>query len=111
LLVIGGSGVLGRAIINAFKNSSNWKICVLDYVENCLADQNIIIDKETKFNEQYVKNLYKDLESFTKSLHAIINVAGGWIKRSIKQVEVFTDSEEMINKNYFSSLLSKIVIN
>jgi UDP-glucose 4-epimerase len=34
LLVIGGTGILGSAIVKVFKNnSSNWKICVLDYAD------------------------------------------------------------------------------
>jgi hypothetical protein len=76
-------------------------------MENSLADKNIIIDKDCKFNEEFVKNLYPDIESFTKCYNAIINVAVGWIKRSIKHVEIFYDSEDKFNKNYYSSLLGK----
>ena len=111
LLVIGGAGVLGSAIIKVFKNNTtSWKICAIDFSENNLADKNIIIDKDVKFNEDLVKKLYTDIESFTKTFHAIFHVAGGWIKGSVKNIEVFTETEQMFDKNYYSCLLGKINI-
>jgi hypothetical protein len=109
LLLIGGNGVLGTSIVNVFKNiNSNWKICVIDYQENPEADKNIIISKEDKFNDTYIKNLYERIEPFSKVFHAIINVAGGWERGSVKNIEIFSQTEEMLNKNYYSSLLGNL---
>ena len=110
LLVIGGSEVLGEAIVKVFKNnSSNWRICVVGSEENSLADKNILMNKNDKFNEDLVKILYSEIDSFTSVFHAIINVAGGWMKGSVKNIDVFSESEEMFNRNYYSSLLGKII--
>lgn len=106
LLLIGGNGVLGTSILNVFKNNnSNWKICVIDYQENTEADKNILISKEDKFDESFIKNLYEKIEPFSKVFQAIINVAGGWERGSIKNIEIFSQTQEMLNKNYYSSLL------
>src|SRR5690242_16982549 len=92
LLVIGGTEVLGEAIVKVFKNnSSNWRICVIGNEENTLADKNILMNKNDKYNEDLVKRLYSEIESFTTVLHAIINVAGGWMSGSVKNIEVSSE--------------------
>jgi nucleoside-diphosphate-sugar epimerase len=109
LLLLGGTGVLGSAIVKVFKNNSiNWKICCIDYVESKEADKNIILDKNDKYNEELVKKVYKEIEDYNTKYDAIINVAGGWVRGSIKSIDIFEQSESMINKNYYSSLLCKI---
>lgn len=107
LLLIGGTGVLGSAIVKMFKNNSNnWKICVIDYAENKESDFNIILDKEEKYNEQFVKKLNEKIEAFNNSFQCIINVAGGWLSGSVKSTDIFEQTEDMMNKNYMSSLLA-----
>jgi len=108
-LVIGGSGVLGSSIVKVFKNNnSNWKICCIDIIENKEADKNIVIKLENKLNEEFVLNVYKEVENFTNKFGVIINVSEGWVKGSLKSIEIFSQSEEMLNINYYSSLLGKI---
>ena len=108
LLVIGGNGVLGTSIVNVFKsNNFNWKICVIDYLENPEADKNITINKDDKYDQKFVNEIYEKIESFSKVYQAIINVAGGWVRGSVKSIEIFQQTEEMLNKNYYSSLLGK----
>lgn len=109
LLVIGGTEVLGKAIVEVFKsNSTNWKVIAIGTEENIKADKNIIISQNEKFNENLVKRIYGEIESITSVTHLIINVEGGWMKGSVKNIEVFQESEEMLNKNYYSSLLGKV---
>jgi len=106
LLVIGGAGILGSAIVKVFKNNSNlWKVIVIDYTENNLADKNIIIDRDQKLNEDIVKSICQEIEIYTKSFDAIFNVAGDWTKGSIKYIKVFSETEQMLERNYYSSLL------
>lgn len=105
LLVIGGTGILGSAIVKVFKNnSSNWKICVLDYAENPQADKSIIIDRDMKYNDEYIKIIYAQIEEFSEIYHSIFNMAGGWIKGTVKSLDIFQQTDEMLFKNYYSSL-------
>jgi len=109
LLVIGGTGILGSAIVKVFKNnSSNWKICVLDYAENPLADKSVIIDRDMKYNEENIKKIYSQIEGFSKTYHSIFNMAGGWIRGTIKSLDIFQQTDEMLFKNYYSSLFGII---
>ncbi len=107
-LVVGGSGVLGSSIVKVFKNNnSSWKICCIDTRENKEADMNIVINLENKINEEIMLNVYKQVESLTNKFGAIINVSEDWVKGSIKSIEIFSQSNEMLNKNYYLSLLGK----
>ena len=109
LLVIGGTGILGSAIVKVFKNnSSNWKICVLDYAENPQADKSLIIDRDMKYNEENIKKIYTQIEEFSKFYHSIFNMAGGWIKGTVKSIDIFKQTDEMLFKNYYSSLFGNI---
>ena len=55
-----------------------------------------------------MKKLYSNIEEFSKVFHAIFTVAGGWVRGSLKSINIFKQSEEMFNKNYYSSLLGKL---
>ena len=46
-LILGGNGVLGRAIVNAMKAKS-WSVLSLDYTENADATDNLIVDQGEK---------------------------------------------------------------
>lgn len=109
LLVIGGTGVLGSAIVKVFKNnSSNWKICVIDYVENPQADKNITIDRNMKYTEENVNKIYSQIEEFSKVLHSIFNMAEGLVKGTVKSIDIFLQTDEMLFKNYYSCLFGII---
>lgn len=106
LLVIGDSSVLCSAIVKVFRNnSSNWKICLIDYSKNPEADMNILLDSDAKYDEQLVKTICTEIETFTKAFDGIINVQGSWTRGSIKSLDIFEQSAVMFNKNYYSSLL------
>ena len=45
VMVMGGNGCLGRAMISCFKKK-NWKTLCLDYSENKEANNNLILNKE-----------------------------------------------------------------
>lgn len=46
-LIIGGSGQLGKYVVDVFKNKG-WKVLSLDIKENNKADSNFILNSETK---------------------------------------------------------------
>ena len=56
ILVIGGSGALGKSVVNTFKNSKPvWKVFNLDFNDNNTADTNIKIDNNEKLtNENFL---------------------------------------------------------
>lgn len=111
LLVIGDSSVLCEAIIKVFKNnSSNWKICLIDYSENIAADRTIILENNCIFNEDLVRGLQPEIEAFSKAFDAIINVQGSWTRGSVKSSDIFEQSNLMFNKNYYSALLGKFLL-
>ncbi len=45
VLIVGGNGALGKAMVNSFKKN-NWSICSLDFSDNTNAHKNIILDKQ-----------------------------------------------------------------
>jgi hypothetical protein len=108
LILIGDSGILSKSIIKVFKNSSsNWKICLIDYTENNEADKNILLSKTDTYSESSIKSIISGLENLNKSYDAIINVESGLVRGSIKNIEIFEQSKQMLSRNYFSALLGK----
>lgn len=105
VLVIGGSGILGKAITKIFKSGNPlWKIHVIDFNENEDADKNIILSKKEKlYCENQMKIIYSSIDKF--KYDSILNVAGLWEGGSINNIDIFEQSEKMFNANYFSSLL------
>jgi hypothetical protein len=110
VLVIGGSGILGKAISKVFKSgNSTWKIHVIDFHENEEADKNIILNKNEKlYCDNHLKIIYNSLDKI--KYDSILNVAGSWEGGSINNIEIFEQSEKMFNANYFSSLLGFIIV-
>ena len=45
VLVMGGNGALGKAVVNSFKQRS-WGVLSLDFTQNDKADKNIILSKD-----------------------------------------------------------------
>jgi hypothetical protein len=106
LLLISDSNILANGIIKVFKNNSCWKICIIDSVKSDLVDKFIYFDSNKGFEEENVKKLYSEIESFSNKFEAIIHICGGWEKSSIKSVNIFSQSDNMFKKNYYYSLLS-----
>ena len=78
VLIYGGRGGLGSALVSHFKHNG-WWVCSVDVIEgNELADVNVIVDPNDDWltQEQYVtSNVEKHLSSEQK-LNSIINMAG-----------------------------------
>mgnify|MGYP007031243790 CR=1 FL=1 len=108
LLIISDSHVLTPSIIKVFKNNSSWKICMIDTVENKDVDKFILFDVNNGFNEDNIKNIYTEIESFALKFDAMIHICANWEKSSIKSINIFSQTDSMFKKNYYFSLLSRI---
>lgn len=108
LLIIGGSGDLGHALVESFYNTKSlWRICVIDTQEYEKADKNIIFNFKDKFSSESVNKLCIEIEKFSKYYDAIFDVTRGFKKGSIKSQDIFAQSEEMFSTNYYFSVLGK----
>lgn len=103
LLVIGGAGNLGRAIISNFKES--WKVVSIDLKPNTQAHHNILIGGQQSLEERIPK-IYTDLESVSKSFDSIMCVAGGWVGGSIKETDIFAQVRLMHEMQVLPTVLS-----
>ena len=86
ILFIGGSGQLGKKMVEIFKNT--YAVSNIDYTENISASQNHVLDKNLNASD----NNKQIIEKFKKSGHlykAIIVTAGGWTGGSIKDDDYF----------------------
>jgi len=93
LLVVGGAGNLGRAIVNSF--SKNWKVTSLDIKANSQAHHNVLLGDLTQKLEDRVPKIYKDLEGFSKHYDSVFCVAGGWAGGSIQDPKIFSQLQLM----------------
>ena len=108
LLLIGGSGVLGKSIVKIFKLNTNWKVYIIDYKSNDDADKNFVIKGNEKlYCESQLKQIYEWLDKV--KFDCIMNVAGAWEGGSISSNEIFDQTEKMLNANYYPSLLGKVL--
>lgn len=100
ILVIGGNGALGKAVVTAF--CSSWQVTSVDFGSNPSAQQNILLNKHD--NLQTRANLVRfQLEA---KYNAIACFAGGWVGGSIFELEVFEQYEQMMDFNLNSALLT-----
>ena len=75
-LVLGGNGVLGKAMVSSFK-AHKWSVLSMDFSENNEADSNLLLSSDTKIQKQ-LPDLYGNISSFSKEFDSIICVAGGF---------------------------------
>lgn len=108
MLLIGDKNmdILVNAIIRVFKsNSSLWRILLIDFSKNELADKTILIGENEKIDSKLLSKLYLEIESNCSGFDAVISVANDFEKGSVKNSDVFEQSEKMMRKNYYLSLL------
>jgi len=102
VLVVGGSGSLGKAVVKTFRNSSsNWNVLNIDLIENKEAHKNVILKKN--IDSASIQEINKSIEY---NFDCIINVAGGWRGESLKNEEIVVVTELMYRQNVSSSVLA-----
>jgi NAD(P)-dependent dehydrogenase (short-subunit alcohol dehydrogenase family) len=101
LLIVGGSGALGKATLSTFKRSSNWKVFNIDFKANADADYNFTISNN--LNSDELTSISTKIDS---KLDCIINTAGGWEGSTISDSNIIESTTNMMKMNLNSSLLS-----
>jgi len=104
LLVVGGAGNLGRAIVNKF--SRDWKVASLDIRANSQAHHNILLGDTSIKLQDRIPKIYTDVESFSKNYDSIFCVAGGWSGGSIEDPKIFSQLEHMHQIHVVPSFLT-----
>jgi len=99
-LVIGGSGGLGRSVVEVFK--SNWSVTSIDFSENSSATTNILLSPSKSFSA-YANTCRVNL---TSKFDAIICVAGGFGMGPISDPEVFEQLDKMLSVNLYPAILA-----
>ena len=101
-LVIGGSGALGKSVVNSLKNLKQGCFVVsADLIKNNEASKSIILPKNYEDN-----SLAEIKKSFEHKFDVIINVAGGFRAENLNHEEIITVSENMYNMNMLTSILA-----
>ena len=101
-LIMGGNGVLGRAMVNQFKLRS-WKVLSVDFKENDQADRNVILSPSQPVQKQ-IYDIYENTEKFSKEYSSIICTAGGFQISHIADNDILEKYHE-IDKSCFQSAL------
>lgn len=106
VLVYGGSGALGNALVNHFKQKQCWVVSV-DLRANESANENILLNVSDSLVDQE-KKLESDLKTMLAEgkLDAIMNVAGGWAGGNAASAQFLTNSQLMWSQSVCSSLLT-----
>ena len=105
LLIIGGSGALGKSVINTFKKSNPlWRVMNLDFKENTQADSNYHFKSAVISQEELTKLSKNDF--LQEKVDCIVNVAGGWTDGSFESFDVIEKVNQMMTMNLYSSVLA-----
>lgn len=105
VLIIGGSGQLGRTVLTTFKTKSpKWNTFNIDFSDNKEATDNYKIDNTWKTNESTIPNIHKKFK-ITK-YDCIVSVAGGWQMEALDSARFIISTDEMMNMSFYSSLLA-----
>ena len=97
LLLIGGSGDLGKAITTRFTQTrfKKWRVFNIDYEQNPQATHNFILEKEQSYSEKNIDSLHQQLKEFAEEYDAIINVAGYETEVKIGSRDVFEEYDKI----------------
>ncbi|GJJ73872.1 dihydropteridine reductase [Entomortierella parvispora] len=101
IVVYGGSGALGRAIVSAFI-AKKWSVISVDFFPNQEATSNILLVKNDSLEEQG-KRVVNEVK---EPVDAIVCVAGGWAGGNAASPELFANSELMWKQSVHSSLVA-----
>lgn len=100
-LIIGGSGALGRALVQSFR--ATWEVTSVDLHPNTDAQRHIGLTS-TDSTEKQAHSLFTQLHG--NKYHAILCVAGGFVTGRVTEPAVFSQAETMFELNVNPSLLA-----
>ncbi|CAL8093405.1 unnamed protein product [Orchesella dallaii] len=112
LLVIGGKGALGQAIVRHFKEKDAWVTCI-DHGENEEADLSLNINQDnlitTTEKAQWIEEKLKEVlqpDNSGRMLDGIICVAGGWMGGNVVSEEFLKSVDLMWKQSVESSAVA-----
>ncbi|CAG8477433.1 15058_t:CDS:2 [Cetraspora pellucida] len=109
VLIYGGSGGLGSALVSFFKNKK-WVVTSVGTRQNSDATHNIIISVDDSLEIQGEKVLKQSNEQLkadnAEKYDAILCVAGGFVMGNLLDKEFLKKSDLMIRKSLYSSLVA-----
>lgn len=104
VLVFGGKGALGGAVINSFIRNNKWQFCNVDIAPVATASLgNITLTTDVNLNEA-ADLVLKGIGS-TK-FDAVINVAGGWAGGNVADPQFIANTDLMIRQSIYSSTVA-----
>ncbi|KAG0303831.1 hypothetical protein BGZ98_006234 [Dissophora globulifera] len=101
IVVYGGSGALGRAIVTTFIKNK-WNVTSVDFFANQDATTNILLEKGDSLEEQGKRVV----GGVSGHVDAIVCVAGGWAGGNAASNDFFASSELMWKQSVHSSLVA-----
>ena len=98
-VIIGGTGALGRKVIEAFKDT--WEVTSVDFKENIEAHRSLVLPQGSA---ELHNNHCKD--HLSGKYDAFICVAGGWIGGAISNPDIFAQTRHMFEINLYPAMLA-----
>ncbi|KAI1716993.1 short chain dehydrogenase domain-containing protein [Ditylenchus destructor] len=106
VLVYGGKGALGAAVVDYFKSKNAWVLNV-DMVKNDSADANILVDPTNCWIEQESRVLKGVEQSIgSEKLDAVLCVAGGWAGGNAASKDFIKNADLVWKQSVWSSAIS-----
>ncbi|KAL4095964.1 hypothetical protein PRIC1_009331 [Phytophthora ramorum] len=103
LLVIGGTGALGRGVVSLFARAS-WGITSVGFTANEDAHNNVILPKSNSLKEAL--QTLQEISSRCSQVDTVVCTAGGWSGGSIRDADSLVNLGEMHSKNLESAFLA-----
>eukprot|EP00659_Diplonema_papillatum_P011699 gene11699-18041_t len=106
VVVYGGSGALGRAVVKKFA-AEKWQVVNVDLVSNADASFEILVDDSLtwKHTSDRVLAITRD-ELKGQKLDAVVNVAGGWAGGNAASPEFLASVDLMWKQSVHSSVIA-----
>ncbi|KAJ3036646.1 hypothetical protein HDV00_002470 [Rhizophlyctis rosea] len=106
VLVYGGSGALGRAIVTYFRNAK-WTVTSIDFRANEEATNNVLLTPNLPLEKAGLDVLGKVGDALSgQRLDAILNVAGGWAGGNLRDNDIFKTVALMQAQTVDSSVIA-----
>ena len=100
VLIVGGNGALGRAMVGCFRDT--WEVTSVDLEANPEAHRNSLFNPTLSFDRQAAAFVQDSVAKF----EVIICVAGGFESGSIDDPSVFEQVDRMLHANLHPALFS-----
>eukprot|EP00754_Rhynchopus_humris_P040662 Rhum_TRINITY_DN23764_c0_g1::Rhum_TRINITY_DN23764_c0_g1_i1::g.178684::m.178684/K00357/QDPR; dihydropteridine reductase len=106
VVVYGGSGALGRTVVDTFVRN-NWQTISIDLAANEAASSAISVGADQSW-VQASESVLSQLETALggEKVDAVVNVAGGWAGGNIAAADIVQSSELMWKQSVQTSIIS-----